>query len=129
MSYPDIQHVGPKESNGPIDLTTRHWGFRITVKQWRALLREIELERSAHKEIHGYPCPKYAVVNSSCEVGNFTEHVEGEKASPHSWEPECLAIPEEGQCYIAKGGNNYDGAKRWLPSIYNVVKKESEVPA
>ncbi|MGD9823774.1 hypothetical protein [Desulfobacter sp.] len=48
----------------------------------------------------------------------FNNHVAGwmsELRDPQSWEPGCFAIDEEGNEWVAVGGNPYDGAKRWEP--------------
>lgn len=33
--------------------------------------------------------------------------------NPDHWMPGCIAVSEEGQIWIAEGGNDYDGAKAW----------------
>lgn len=33
--------------------------------------------------------------------------------NPESWMPGCIAVKENGDCYVAQGGNRYDGAERW----------------
>ena len=38
-----------------------------------------------------------------------------ELRDPQSWEPGCSAINEDGQKWVAVGGNAYDGAERWEP--------------
>lgn len=32
---------------------------------------------------------------------------------PQSWEPGCIAVEENGNCWTAIGGNDYDGATYW----------------
>lgn len=69
--------------------------------------------------------PKYAVIEPNQlnpEAGNYTSNVTGPHASPKSWKPGCLAIPEEGEIYIATGGNRYDGAEAWEPTGLAVEK-------
>lgn len=33
--------------------------------------------------------------------------------NPSGWMPGCIAIDKDGKKWIAKGGNDYDGAERW----------------
>ncbi len=34
--------------------------------------------------------------------------------SPEAWAPGCVAINESGECWVAIGGDDYDGAQEWL---------------
>lgn len=55
----------------------------------------------------------------------FGNHVAGwmdELRDPQSWEPGCFAIDENGNEWVAVGGNTYDGAEKWQP----VKKKDKE---
>ena len=36
-----------------------------------------------------------------------------ELRNPEQWQPGCVAIDEQGQQWIAVGGNARDGAERW----------------
>lgn len=33
--------------------------------------------------------------------------------TPASWTPGCIAVAEDGKCYEATGGDDYNGAKSW----------------
>ncbi len=35
--------------------------------------------------------------------------------APLSWVPGCLAVDIDNNVWIAKGGNDYDGARSWAP--------------
>ncbi len=34
---------------------------------------------------------------------------------PNHWEPNCIAVSENGDCHIAEGGDSNRGAARWTP--------------
>jgi len=36
-----------------------------------------------------------------------------EVRDPQLWEPGCIAVEENGSCWTASGGNDYDGATYW----------------
>lgn len=45
-----------------------------------------------------------------------------ELRDPQSWEPGVIAVDVDGACYLATGGNAYDGASSW-EQIDNSNKK------
>lgn len=35
---------------------------------------------------------------------------------PNHWMPGCVAVLDDGSAYVARGGNDYDGAQEWVPA-------------
>lgn len=35
---------------------------------------------------------------------------------PGHWVPGCVAVLPDGSAYVARGGNDYDGAQQWVPA-------------
>lgn len=50
----------------------------------------------------------YTIVCNS-EIGGWVNSLD----NPGSWMPGCIAIDNDGNQWIALGGNDYDGAERW----------------
>ena|SRR5690625_1806660 len=44
------------------------------------------------------------------EVAGWTYSLD---EAPRSWVPGCMAVPVEGSCHVAAGGNDFGGAERW----------------
>lgn len=56
----------------------------------------------------------------------FGDKVEGwmnKLGSPHQWKPGCIAVDQDGNSWLADGGNPKDGAKKWCPARSNYRKK------
>lgn len=48
----------------------------------------------------------------------FEGEVQGwcdELRNPEHWQPGCIAVDVNGGCWVATGGNEYDGAQFWQP--------------
>ena len=43
---------------------------------------------------------------------------------PQSWCPGCIAVDQEGNEWVATGGNDYDGAKEWTPLAQGELEKK-----
>jgi len=50
----------------------------------------------------------YTIVSNS-EVSGWTRNLD----NPGGWMPGCGAVDQHGNKWVAKGGNDYDGAERW----------------
>jgi len=68
---------------------------RQQVKRWR--------------DDNGYAGKDGVVVVYGDEVQGWVN----ELRDPQHWTPGCIAITEDGTCYEARGGNDYDGADHW----------------
>lgn len=60
--------------------------------------------RADNPRLHG----GYVVIYQG-EVSGWTAGL----ATPESWCPDCIAVSEDGLCYEAQGGDDYNGAKSW----------------
>ena len=114
--------------NGEIIVTLDGVTFRFPAAQNRFTLEELNSIREIIQRIAEdrsrepeREYPKYAVIDLfSAEAGNYTAEVTGKYASPKSWKPGCLAIPEYGEIYVATGGSYYSGAEEWKPTGFIV---------
>ena len=50
-----------------------------------------------------------AVVNKQGLVAGWMDMLR----SPNHWEPGCIAVMDDGTCYVARGGDAYHGADLW----------------
>ncbi len=46
-----------------------------------------------------------------------------ELRNPETWRPGCIAVDETGHSWIAVGGNDQDGASKWMPRDTHPSKK------
>lgn len=56
------------------------------------------------------------VMNQSGEACGWVN----ELRNPEHWEPGCIAIDLDGNCWLATGGDSYNGAEQWIPKSPNV---------
>lgn len=57
----------------------------------------------------------YVVVYGS-EVAGWVQDIE---RKPSSWLPGCIAVDLQGDTWRAEGGNDYDGADKWVKFTFH----------
>lgn len=77
----------------------------------------------AYREAWGHP-GGFVVIHNGEAVG-WKRHLD----RPEAHEPGCLALDEDGNAWVATGGNAYDGATAWTPNGQNVVRMPARVRA
>jgi hypothetical protein len=50
-----------------------------------------------------------------------------ELRNPEAWRPGCIAVDETGHSWIAVGGNEQDGASKWMPMDTYSRKKRARI--
>ena len=56
--------------------------------------------------------PTGAVVMYGNEFSGWMDRLR----DPNHWMPGCVAVLDDGSAYVARGGNDYDGAQEWVPA-------------
>ncbi len=56
--------------------------------------------------------PTGVVVMYQAEVSGWMDRLR----DPQHWMPGCVAVLADGSAFVARGGNDYDGAQEWVPA-------------
>lgn len=74
---------------------------------------DIKNQAKVWRKENGYTDKGGVIVILSDEIQGWVN----ELRDPQHWQPGCIAIDNNGNEWIATGGNNYDGADSWQSHI------------